>query len=85
MIEILTHLHQYVPVKEHTKNVFIPSTSEVVTAQEAKVKQVLFGGDQLTAARARGAIKAMSNASTAAKRLQGLIPVCEDWHAQVVF
>lgn len=28
MVEILTHLHQYVPVKEYTKQVFIPSINE---------------------------------------------------------
>ena len=37
----------------------------------------------LTAARACGVITAMSNATTTAKRLEGLIPVIEDWHAQV--
>jgi len=67
MVEILTHLHQYVPVKEFMKEVFIPSIDEVVTKQEAMLSKFLFGGDQLTAARARSAIKATSNASTAAK------------------
>ena len=28
-------------------------------------------------------MKAMANASTAAKRFEGFIPVSEDWHAQV--
>lgn len=31
MVDILTHLHQYVPVKEYTKHVLIPSINEVVT------------------------------------------------------
>lgn len=83
MIEILTDLHQYVPVREFTREVFIPSTSQVVTTQEAVLNKVLFGGDQLTTARARGAIRPMSNASTAAKRLEGFIPVSEDWHTQL--
>ena len=34
MIEILTHLHQYVPLKEFTKEMFIPSIEKVVTKQE---------------------------------------------------
>lgn len=83
MVDILTHLHQYVPVREFTKEVFIPSMDEAVTKQETVLSKILFGGDQLTAARARGAIKAMSNATTAAKRLEGIIPVSEDWHAEV--
>ena len=85
MIEILTHLHQYVPLKEFTKEMFIPSIEKVVTKQETVLSNILFGGDQLTAARARGAIRAMSNGSKAATRLQGMIPVSEDWHAEVAF
>ena len=85
MVDILTHLHQYVPVKIFMKEVFIPRISQVVTTQETVLSKVLFRGDQLTTARARGTIKAMSNASTAAKRLEGFIPVSEDWHAQVAF
>ena len=44
----------------------------------------LFGGDQLTAARVRGAQLAMGNSKTALKRLDGVIPVIEDWHTEVV-
>ena len=45
---------------------------------------ILFGGDQLTAARARGCQRHRVNSETATNRLQGLIPVSEDWHASVV-
>ena len=83
MVDILTHLHKYVPYKEFTREVPIPSLVEAVPEETATVCKTLFGGDQLTAARARGAITAMSNATTTAKRLKGLIPVIEDWHAQV--
>ena len=83
MVDILTHLHKYVPYKEFTREVVIPSLGEAVSEETATVCKTLFGGDQLTAARARGAITAMSNASSTAKRLEGLIPVIEDWHAQV--
>ena len=50
MIEILTHLHQYVPLKEFTKEMFIPSIEKVVTKQDTVLSNILFGGDQLTAA-----------------------------------
>ena len=56
MIEILTHLHQYVPLKNFTKEMFISSIEKVVTQQETVLSNILFCGDQLTAARARGAI-----------------------------
>ena len=46
-----------------------------VNVQDAVLHPLLFGGDQLTAARARG-ISPMT-------RLEGLIPCAEDWHAKV--
>ena len=85
MVEILSELHKYVPYKEFTREVTIPSLGETVSDETATVCTTLFGGDQLTAVRARGAIAAMSNASTATKRLEGIIPVIEDWHAQLTF
>ena len=42
------------------------------------------GGDQLTAARGRGAKKAKVHADSPTSRLEGLIPVAEDWHTKVV-
>ena len=65
------------PYKEFTREVHIQSLGETVTEETASVSE-MFGGDQLTAVRARGAITAMSNATTTAKRLEGLIPVIED-------
>ena len=43
--------------------------------------QTLLGGDQLTAARVRGSIAARRDHQTRRERLQGLLPVVEDWHA----
>ena len=47
-------------------------------------KPVLFGGDQLTAARARGSQQIRVNSETSSEGLRGLIPVAEDWHTSVV-
>lgn len=85
MVDILAHLHQYVPAKEYTEEVHIPSINEPIIEHKTQVRQLLFGGDQLTAARARGALRAMFNATTSTKRLEGLIPTIEDWHAEVSF
>ena len=41
------------------------------------------GGDQVTAARARGCQRVRSNSERGRDRLEGLQPVCEDWHAKV--
>lgn len=46
---------------------------------------ILFGGDQLTAARARGAKKAKINSVDPSLRFDGLIPIAEDWHARLNF
>ena len=49
----------------------------------AHVCPIFVGGDQLTAARARGAQKAKVNALTPKSRLEGLVPAVEDWHTKV--
>ena len=41
------------------------------------------GGDQMTAARARGSQRVRSNSERGKDRLEGLQPVVEDWHAKV--
>ena len=85
MGDILSHLHQYVPLKEFTRQVYIPSLNDSVDCQTAAIHRILFGGDQLTAACACGALKAMSNAASPGnKQLSGLISVVEDWHVEVI-
>ena len=49
--------------------------------EEECYHQTLFGGDQLTACRCRGAQSARINDDDTAERLIGLVPVVEDWHA----
>lgn len=44
---------------------------------------MLFGGDQLTSARARGAIRARVNSLSSIAHLDGLIPCAEDWHVKL--
>ena len=70
MIEIMETLHQYVP----TKNV--GSSIEIA-------EHYLFGGDQLTCARARSAKRHRQDSATAIERLEGLLPVIEDWHTKM--
>ena len=71
MIDIMHTLHQYVPIQ--SENV----------SEKPVVHKVLFGGDQLTAARARGCRDLCLNSDTITGQLQGLIPVAEDWHTSV--
>lgn len=69
MIEITEIHQQYVPL------------TEVETDQKAHL--ILFGGDQLTAARARGCAELRINSDTLTGRLKALVPVSEDWHTLV--
>ena len=73
MAEITEHLQQYVPSKRTTESL-VMSGSEPVTLQMDNFQHILFGGDQLTAARARGAQGILSNSNTLCKRLEGLVP-----------
>lgn len=84
MIKILSHVQQYVPNIDCSNKCFIPSRMEYVDKPESVLHKKLFGGDQLTAARARGAQLAMSNSKTAMKRFNGVIPVIKDWHTEVL-
>ena len=84
MVDIMEHLHQYVPTAKYSEEKFI-STGEKVLEEKAKFHPILVGGDQLTVARARSAIKVKVNSHTPSKRLSGIIPVVEDWHAKANF
>ena len=84
MIKILQHMHKYVPTVEQEDKIFIPSLEKDVLKSNTVQHPILFGGDQLTVARIRGAQIAMSNARDSVKRLQGLIPVIQDWHTEVI-
>ena len=83
MIDIMEHLHKYVPSVSYTEEVVI---KEKVNARpRAVIYPVLFGGDQLTAARGRGAQKSRVNSMSPIVRFDGLIPCAEDWHTKVIF
>ena len=45
--------------------------------------KVLVGGDQLTVARMKGSKSMLEDSQHDARRLDGFIPVVEDWHTKV--
>ena len=57
MVETMSHLNRYVPLKTVDSRVDIPSTNESDTITKVHMEKLLFGGDQLAVARARGAKK----------------------------
>ena len=76
-------LLKYVPSLAVIDSVTDPDTNETVTLKRHKIHPLLFGGDQLTTERARSCRRSRSNADEAESKLQGLIPVVEDWHSKV--
>ena len=82
MVDIMTKVHKYVPAKCY-KEPYTLESSEVISISKAKLHPILFGGDQLTASRARGAKKAKVNSEEPLSRLDGLIPIAEDWHTRL--
>lgn len=85
IVDILDELRKYAPSRSETRDVPIPNTSEVRSLKEIAFHRLLFGGDQLTAKRARAGVRIRNNSINNADRLEGLLPVAEDWHAKVVF
>ena len=57
----------------------------IVSLSTKMCRPLLFGGDQLTAARARGAKKSRRNSEGMVGKLTGLHPVAEDWHTKANF
>ena len=84
MTEILRHIQSnYVPLTVKEVSATIASTGEEVPLTETRCHQVLLGGDHLTVARARSAIRSVGNSDSSSQKLSGVIPVVEDWHAKL--
>ena len=71
-------IEDMVDILEHVQK-YVPVTANGV------VHPLLFGGDQLTRERADGAKDAKLQSSSTMKKLRGILPKIEDWHARVVF
>ena len=82
MVEIMSHHHQYVPMTEFNDTEVLEGSGEQINMINSVTLPLLFGGDQLTAARARLAKNVRDNAESPSERLEGLIPVVLDWHAK---
>ena len=83
MLDILDHVHTYVPSKCIQRRKIVPLTGEVIDFNDSEFITTLIGGDQLTAARARGTQLIRSNCHLNIDKLAGLLPVAEDWHAKL--
>ena len=83
MIGIMEHLHQYVPTITDTINIDLPASGDKLEMTKTNFHTIVFGGDQLTAKRARGSQKIKSNSITSTEQISGLLPTAEDWHAKL--
>lgn len=86
MCEIMDKLHEYVPAQQVVESFDVFGDSDPIEADEHIYHQILLGGDQLTVARARGSaavrVDHMTHVCSRRDRLEGLLPVVEDWHAK---
>lgn len=82
MCQIMDSMQKYVPSLSYEKCTRLPD-DQLFIFQDFVQCEILFGGDQLTIARARSSIAVRSNHPTAKERLQGLVPVVEDWHSRM--
>ena len=64
---------------------YMMSNGTVISYDDTRFWEVLFGGDQLTVARIRGTQALRDTEETARDRLEGIIPVVEDWHTRMTF
>ena len=88
MVEIMYHIHRYVPLVDTFEETEVETESGATFGTDiprSRIQQVIFGGDQLTAARARGAQAAKTNSFIPCLRLDGIIPCAEDWHTKLNF
>ena len=64
------------------QQVVLPNGGET-EVDNIKFHSILFGGDQLTVARIRGANVLRDTYNTPTDRFEGLLPVVKDWHARM--
>lgn len=84
MVQIMEHAHTYVPFVPYTEERCI-SNGDKIDVTKAVMHKIIFGGDQLTVARMRSAQRSRLNGETPLAKLNGLVPVAEDWHTKANF
>ena len=82
-MSIMEHYQKYVPTKTSEEQYYDSYSNETIDLHGDSLHYLLFGGDQLTVERACGSKKIRNNSERGIERLEGLVPVVEDWHARV--
>lgn len=84
MSQILTHYMKMVPTVEAEGQHTLPNGVNI-SFDATRFHEILFGGDQLTVARVRGAQAIRDTHDKRVDRFEGLVPVVEVWHARMTF
>ncbi|XP_064385649.1 uncharacterized protein LOC135334421 isoform X3 [Halichondria panicea] len=84
MSQILKHYMELVPALS-CEGKFTLGNGTTITFDDTRLWEVLFGGDQLTVARIRGTQTLRDTEESPGDRLEGIIPVVEDWHTRMTF
>ena len=82
MIDILEEYKNYVPFKTVTLPEPITEGTTVIMKDKSYVKTLL-GDDYLSAVRAHGSQLILRTSELKERRLDGFLPVSEDWHSKV--
>lgn len=85
VLDIMKSVHNYVPMVQRTTTATtsVNGTDDEVQLIDQQMHPIVFGGDQLTTERTRNIKNVVSNSDSASARLEGLVPVTEDWHAKM--
>ena len=59
--------------------------TRTVDVTTSHFSHILLGGDQLTVARVRGSQGALLNSDSGIERVEGFVPVIEDWHTKMCY
>ena len=71
--------------KQKKIDIDLPHSGGTLELTKTSFPTTLFGGDQLTAKRARGSQMIRSNSITSSEQINGLLPTAEDWHTKLCF
>ncbi len=80
MIDILTEIHKYVPRFQCGETVYDLPSGQKLTVPQTTVRRILFGGDQLTTARVRGAKRSRANSLSTMTRFEEILPAAAYFH-----
>ena len=88
MVDILDGLQKYIPTTTSIQKIDVCTEDENTRTVDIDVhhfSHIPFGGDQLTVSRIRGSQRILFNSENGRERLEGFIPVIEDWHTKMCF